>query len=528
MKICFAIPLILICALTGLQAQSGFQTRTVSIFKNGSAFYQKSGEIETTDGKYVWEKDIPRALFGTIWFRSPDNRLVSVRSYVDTLKSEGGIPTLQETLKAAEGKTARIELSATQSFIESVEGVIEKVQIDHFIMRTGQGWAAYKIADVKKVAFGEQPLLHSEVKTPRRIVELGFRDSQSKQAIDVMYLQKGLGWLPSYLLELKDEQNARLTLRATVVNDAEDIENADIHFVVGVPNFKFDNLESPLTSVLSLMASLSQLQAGSGAGYSPVQSQLSNVQTMALSYPYEERAAYVSEADENYVMESSSEEDLFFYTQKTASLKKGERAFFNVLQVDVPIEHVYKVELPSNDEQVSYAASFDETEEKRSKAVHTIRLKNEGATPWTTGTAMVVNEKEGRTRPISQDLLKFTPAKGESYLTITTAADIFVSEAEIEKGRQKEARVWSGYKYDLIQAAGQVKIKNYKDKAVKMNIRKTIAGTLKKSSVDWKSTGRIRPRNNINQINNVSWELTLEPGQERTIVYEYEVYVRGY
>ena len=36
---------------TSLSAQESFHTRKVSIFKNGSAFYQKSGEIEVEEAE---------------------------------------------------------------------------------------------------------------------------------------------------------------------------------------------------------------------------------------------------------------------------------------------------------------------------------------------------------------------------------------------------------------------------------------------------------------------------------------------
>ena len=64
-----------------------------------------------------------------------------------------------------------------------------------------------------------------------------------------MYLSRNLNWTPTYLIELVDEEKARLTLRAEVINNTEDIENTNVNFVVGVPNFKDANQYSSLVDL---------------------------------------------------------------------------------------------------------------------------------------------------------------------------------------------------------------------------------------------------------------------------------------
>ncbi len=90
------------------------------------------------------------------------------------------------------------------------------------------------------------------------------------------------------------------------------------------------------------------------------------------------------------------------------------------------------------------------------------------------------------------------------------------------------ARPWSGYRYDLIQVTGKVKIRNYKNKAVKMQLDKAITGTLKQSSADWEVTNKIQQQQgrSVNKLNKVCWEVTLKAGEEMVIEYDYEVYVR--
>ena len=60
------------------------------------------------------------------------------------------------------------------------------------------------------------------------------------------YLRKGVTWIPEYTLRILDEDTAELTLRGTLVNEAEDIIHGDVHFVVGVPSFAHTDYLAPV------------------------------------------------------------------------------------------------------------------------------------------------------------------------------------------------------------------------------------------------------------------------------------------
>jgi len=62
-----------------------FSTESVSIFKNETAFFVKSGEVASTDGQYKMQHHIPAALFGTLWLHSPDKNIKHISSFVDTI-----------------------------------------------------------------------------------------------------------------------------------------------------------------------------------------------------------------------------------------------------------------------------------------------------------------------------------------------------------------------------------------------------------------------------------------------------------
>jgi len=62
------------------------------------------------------------------------------------------------------------------------------------------------------------------------------------------YLQKGITWIPEYTLKVLDEKTAELTLRGTLVNEAEDLIHSDVHLVVirevelGAPKNAFETV----------------------------------------------------------------------------------------------------------------------------------------------------------------------------------------------------------------------------------------------------------------------------------------------
>ena len=60
------------------------------------------------------------------------------------------------------------------------------------------------------------------------------------------YLRKGITWIPEYTLKILDEDNAELTLRGTLVNEAEDLIHTDVHLVVGVPHFVHTEYMAPI------------------------------------------------------------------------------------------------------------------------------------------------------------------------------------------------------------------------------------------------------------------------------------------
>ena len=356
--------------------------------------------------------------------------------------------------------------------------------------------------------------------------------ASAQENVEMAYLQRGIGWLPSYLVHLKDDKKAQIVLRAELVNDAEDIKDATLSLVVGVPNFKYDRLVSPFVSNQNLETFLNQLNGSSGNDLRyRRQNNLSNmITTQSMDYrAMDEMDVYGGGGDVDEV-ETQSQEDLFFYTRKGVTLPKGGRALYSLFNEEVDYKHIYEVELAQNN---GYNVVYKQDNEQRNDVYHSLELKNTTDFPWTTGTAMVTQprkNKEGNVsvtadpQVLSQDMLKYTAQTAKTMLRLTVAPDIMVKDNEQETARETNIKM-KKIVYDLVTATATIEVKNYKNKEVNLKISRTIIGEMLKTDANWETTKRPNYYA-INPVNDVTWEVKLDKGESKTITYSYQFYVR--
>jgi len=125
-------------------------------------------------------------------------------------------------------------------------------------------------------------------------------------------------------VDIEDSKKAKIAMKAIVINDVEDLEDVDMYFVVGYPNFMYADMLSPM----NLTESLSQFIAGLERGRSrPPRGILAQSVTPFDEYAGERRRrGEIFDFSVTKKTPGASEEDLFLYHKKGISLKKGERA----------------------------------------------------------------------------------------------------------------------------------------------------------------------------------------------------------
>ncbi len=523
-------PLIFSClaalnAPFALSAQNQLlKTQAISIFKDGSSFVVKSGKLTAKEGSVKWTgTEIPQAMSGTLWVHSPTGALQQVVSYMDSVdKTYYFNPTnVEDFLDMNAGKNVSVGYKDKELYSGVIENLVSKKETVAAFNSDRKEYVVLKRQDGKRIILHKGGITRLELdetpnfetikkdKVSELVLRLDFNNAVKEQPVVLSYLQKGLSWMPFYQLELKDEKTAQLTLRSEVVNNSEDIENTDINFVVGVPNFNYAKQLSLLIEPMKRRygGDENDLNPYRGNAFSTAVYQRSN---MTTDFP-----------DEVANKVSNNVEDLYFYPLKNFSLKRGGRGHYPLFQYDVEIAHVYESHLKSNQELSAYNATYNFSPDKDHSVFHSLKIKNNSTNSWTTGVCMVVKNEDGNILPLSQDLLTYTPVKSQSYIKITESTDIKIKQAEREVSRTER----KNDKFDLITVEGQVVVKNFKNKEVNMNIHRRIAGELLKSDVLWQTNQLPNTQHEVNKINDVCWETSIKGGEEMTIHYSYKIFV---
>jgi hypothetical protein len=120
-----------------LIAQNDLKTESVSIFKDGNAFFTKQGNVKCENGTFTLKNnEIPKARFGTLWFNSATNSIESIFSHLDTIYvSTGGeklqlfATNLSDLLLLNQNKKVKIEVKNSE-----IEGTIEKVELQNEVV----------------------------------------------------------------------------------------------------------------------------------------------------------------------------------------------------------------------------------------------------------------------------------------------------------------------------------------------------------------------------------------------------------
>lgn len=512
------------------------KTVAVAAFKNGLAFMLRQGEIPLSAGTGRIAP-IPNATLGTLWLSpgTPESRLDEVVAYHYNIAGERTIPSIGEILEANAGKTVTINFQMKE-YTGEVVGIRDsqlaqpsapssdqasRPRKDYLLLKVDKRLLAFPLGGISIANLPEDAVLKERTERAAQALRFKVKGGSAKEKLTMGYLERGLGWTPSYLISL-DDKNAQITMQAVVTNDAEDIEDAELFFVVGVPNFAYADTLSPMSlqqSLVDFMKDTERDRKSFGA--------LSNAihgQYVALD---ESSSAPVSLTGSVGELSSAPEEDLFLYSRPGVTLAKGERASYNVFAGDVGYEHIYSWEVEDQPRVDGFgnviAANQNAQDGNRVDSVwHAIRLKNTTKFPWTSAPALVISGD----KPVSQDTLSYTPRGATSTLKITVATDIRASHEEREISRQQDVTHRRGYNYDLVAVEGRLKVKNYKSKEVHLSIGKNLRGKAEFESDQGAAVQLGEGIESDNPMSRLSWEITLKAGEERVVTYRYRIWVR--
>ena len=523
------------------------KTVAVAAFKNGLAFVIRQGEIPLSSGTGRIAP-IPNATLGALWLSpgTPESRLDEVVAYRYNVASERTISSIGDVLQTNLGKTVTITYQGKEytgevvSLRDSSEDPTVFPQTpdrirdsnirprpEYLLLKAEKRLLAFPLGGISMANLPEDAVLREHTMLPGQALRFKVKGGSPKEKLTMGYLEHGLGWTPSYLVSLTDDSSAQITMQAVVTNDAEDIQNAELFFVVGVPNFAYANTSSPMSLRQSLMDFMKDAERDGdrkktfGALSNSIGGQFVAFDEVAPATPI----SLTSSVDE---LSSAPEEDLFLYNRSDVTLANGERASYNVFSGSVSYEHLYSWEV-EDQPRVDAFGNVTATNPNMQDGIHAdsvwhaIKLKNSTKLPWTSAPALVI----AGDKPVSQDTLPYTPKGASSTLKITVATDIRASHEEREVARQQDVSRRRGYNYDLVTVEGRLKVKNYKTKDVRLSIGKNLRGKAEYQSDEGKAAQLGDVIESDNPRSRLTWEITLKPGEERVVTYRYKIWIRA-
>ena len=495
------------------------RVKSVSVFKNQRAFFRKDVRVKSDDSGYVHLRNLPNAQFGTFWINVQGTKIAAIKTSVDTVLKNIPLRTKIEQIDKNMNKMVTLHLRQREGMQNQLTGRFVQIGNDYVIFKTEDQWITIDKGDIGRIYYDEKPVLTKPEKSINRSIQIEIPDKSTLFPFELSYLRDDISWLPGYRVVILDDKRATLKLQALLLNDAESFVADEMNLVVGVPNFRFNNVLSPMVSGQSVKSVSKAIDAAE-------KKKNNNPDNYRITFSpetYEEVIELIPE-EERETVNFSGQQDLFFYTINGIRSDKGSRALFDVLDMEVPMEHIYTAKLKDNfGNNGKYQQRASAPSENT--VIHKIKLTNNSKVPWATGTAMVFNAVDNRNpQPISEDKLNFTSPYGVAYLKITQTPEIQVAEKEKELERTEKVQVGNSYYYNYLKMEADITVKNYKQEKVTVEITKPIIGKLEKSSEKWKITNTVK--NGVNPNNTVKWNIQLKAGEEKTMTYTYFVYIR--
>jgi hypothetical protein len=524
------------------------KTVAIAAFKNGLAFVVRQGTVQLRSGTGRITP-IPNATLGTLWLAPGETgtSLDEVVAYRYHVPAERQLQSLTEVLQTNIGKTVTVTYSMNmKDYTGEIVGVRESktatgdVNADgapevlpsiakpqYLLLRVDKKLLALPIGSIANAVLPDDTIFHEKIDQPRSALRFTIKGAGEKTDLTMGYLEHGLGWTPSYMISLSDDKTAQITMQAVVIDDAEDLNNSDLFFVVGVPNFAYSGTPSPMSLQQNLLSFMKDAGQRDDENYKRYSNALTG-QLMAGEMNELDVRKEPSFSQTVSELSGSPEEDLFLYTRSGVTLARGERAAYNVFSSTVGYEHIYEWEVVDPQRVDGFGNTVQYNPNAPDAAAHnsiwhSIRLKNTTKFPWTSAPTMVISG----TKPVSQDTLPYTPKAASSNLKITIATDIRSSHEEREVARQQNVQRRHGYELDLVTVEGTMKLKNYKSKDVKLDIGKTLRGDVDTQSDAGKAVKLGEAIQTDNPLSRLTWDIKLKAGEERVITYRYKIFVRA-
>lgn len=552
--------------------------KEISVFKDGHVFVLHEGALPTDSNGNVLVDYLPTPILGTFWPYSAETnaKLAGVTVGRKKIAVERTALNLEALLAANIGAEVLITekpltTTVSERYLATIIGIptrssaelaltspndVEQLpqKSDMVMLRTSNGTKALPISQIQDLTFKNafKGALTEEEFRNQMTLKLDWSKPKSPNTmaqVGLVYLQKGIRWIPDYKITLDGNGNAAIKLQATLLNELTDLEDVTTNLVVGVPTFAFKDIIDPIAlqqagAQLSRYFENSQGRSNNLSNNISINGTDNDISSQRVIRSQEIDPSTQPSGDLGPEIPNAGQtEDLFIFTLKHISLKKGERMVFTLSEQTLKYKDIYTIDIPfsppselareiNSQQQLEIARLL-----KTPKAIHKIRLNNTTSSPFTTAPALLIRDN----MVLAQGMLTYTAIGATTDLEITKAINILAKKTDTETKRIPNAVRWEGSDYSRVELASSLNLTNLYKQPVYLEINRYVLGSVENAS----NNGEIKNLNileddsflsvgslsnnyaynwpswwsHFNGVGKVSWKVTLEPG--KSINYDY-------
>jgi hypothetical protein len=470
--------------------QSGnfaFQTqlKTLVVFKEGFGFFVREGSAQLEDG-WATTNLAPQASSGTfmVYPLNAKDRVDTVVTTNDNRIEFSDAADIRAKLAGKIGLKMRI---GSEGGVEAV-GTLRNVLDDMLLLKEQSGgFKAVEYATIRTITLLDFPVRF----------RLATSTPNGRASIGIAYVQAGVRWEPSYLMELHGGDRARLTLRGTLLELPEELKSANLVFVIGAPNLlNVGQVDWLLQGFITRhLEDAEKPDASPGTAAPPRDADTKRAEGPAGGGGYGRAGG----GEPPPVAESG---ELQYYTKTAFSLRPGERAMTTIFESEVAVAPFF--DWNADGEHVEYV----------------VKLKNTTGNPFTMGPVFVVEDL----RPVGQAQMQYTANGGEAELRMAKAVGLKVEARQVEESRGTAPILVGDTRFLPIVMKGMLTVENFRDREAEVRIRRTAMGKVLEVLTGGAVKDTQVAANNPNSRNLIEWTLKVPAGVKLEAVYRYETY----
>ena len=539
-------------ALAGASAAEDKALRTlpireVTVFKDGSAFVDREGRAAVeADGTVVLD-ELPIPALGTFWPYSvdADTPLASVVAGHSSIPTAVPATSIAELLRA--NPTATLDVVTVDN--TTFTGVMVRQPATSpspsatappsdnlLLLKLTDGTVlALPQAHIKNVRFHDafESLLPGTLDRPRLTLNFKRKPAGSSMDVGLMYLQKGLRWIPAYKVTLDGKGSAHVNLEGTLANELADLNDIGANLVIGVPNFAYKDQIDPiaLQQTLSRLSPLFNATSTTAYGFSN-----------SIMSQYAARSEASADVNTQPVGVTGTErsEDLYLFHVDHIRLKQNEVMTLPIVDYTLPYKDIYTLDLPflppADVRQYIDSNIWQQNAKEGPKVIHKIRLTNSNAAPLTTAPVLFFRGPQ----VIAQSTMTYASSGANADVDLTQAVDVKATHNEEETSRTPNAAKWNGDDYGLVNMTGHISVTNYKNQDVDVEVNRNVFGTTYladnggvitkgdplEGDVPGIASSYYGWWYHFNSVSRVAWKLHLKPKQCLELSYKWKYYYR--